>query len=224
MLESEPQSLVPPLRSVEIMTRAWFLILDKFPILLFALLVHAVRNIILLGLVLLCTVTSPASPAILISCAIVLGTLSYLELPTMCLEMVRGRPIRVFRQFSLITNLRWIAATIMFAVLCSIGTVALIVPGLLFGLMFGYYGFAIADGARPLQALKLSARIFRLAVAPTVVTWLALVLPLFISISPIFTGIGIPLDLELTMVGALIYSIKKLEVESKDAARSKWIG
>lgn len=153
MLESEPQSLVPPLRSTEIMTRAWFLILDNFPILLFAVLMHAIRNLFLLGLVLVFTVSSPASPAILISVAIVLGTTSYLELPTMCLEILKRRPIRVFRQFSMKTNLNWIGATIIFALLCSIGTVAFIIPGLLCGLMFGYYGFAIVDGARPLQAL-----------------------------------------------------------------------
>jgi uncharacterized membrane protein len=80
------------------------------------------------------------------------------------LDAIDGRPIeteRVRASFSVLVP--FIVAAILFSIGVTIGLVLLVIPGIVFAVVFGFYGWPLVDGAVDdgLSALRRSAEITR---------------------------------------------------------------
>lgn len=80
------------------------------------------------------------------------------------LDAIDGRPIeteRIRASFSVLVP--FIVAAILFSIGVTIGLVLLVIPGIVFAVVFGFYGWPLVDGAvgDGLSALRRSAEITR---------------------------------------------------------------
>jgi len=199
-----PITTTLPLKTTQIIRQAWGFLLDKYSVLVLAILLHSVRNVIIAGVVLCFTVDSPLSPTLVVATFVLLSTLSYLEIPRICLKLLRGESVNLIKlpNWSVIST--WLLATLCFIVTLAIGLVLFVVPGCILGVLLFSYGFAVVDGDGPLQSLKSSWRIIRGAFWQAFFVVLIFLAPMAIF-PPVWAGLDVALDLALTLSLALIY-------------------
>jgi uncharacterized membrane protein len=142
-----------------------------------------------------------------------------LGLYRMWLDMVRGKEARIEQMFTEYqAAFRYIGATIIYMVIVAIGFILLIVPGVIFAIKYGYYGYAIVDrnlGVR--DSLKLSAKITEGAKWQILGLWVLMVCLIIISIIPL--GLGLIVTVPMAMVlSAIVYNT--LLVHSEQASIS----
>jgi hypothetical protein len=187
-------------------SQAWDLLLDKYPILLVAVLMHGLRNVIATGVILFFTVSSPLSPMFVIFALIFLNVLSYLEIVAMSLKYVRGESARIRNVSGWVLTSSWLLSTVIFVIAVAFGLILLVIPGFVLGVLLSVYGFAAVDGDGPIQSLRTSWQIVRRAFWPTLFVWLISLVAVFVCSNHLLIGMEFAVDLELTLALAFIYA------------------
>ncbi len=77
------------------------------------------------------------------------------------LNLIDGREVVFADFFTGRPSFGWyVLGTLLYGLVCGVGLLLLIVPGVILGLMFMFYGYVIAETGRgPLEAMKDSARL-----------------------------------------------------------------
>lgn len=138
--------------------------------------------------------------------SMVVSVVIQLGLYRMWINLVRGKEARVDQMFSEYRlGFRYIGATIVYVAVVGVGLVLLIVPGVVWSIKYGMYGYAMVDrnlGVR--DSLKLSATITSGAKLQILGLWLAMAGLMILSIIPI--GLGLIATVPMSMImSALLY-------------------
>jgi hypothetical protein len=190
----------------DLLKRSWQLLLDSFPALVVLVAVHGIRNVLIVGLVLFFFVESPASPTIALCAIVALFTMSYLEIPALCLSATRGEPIKLFVIPNVPRTISWLIASVLFGIAVSAGLVFFVIPGIIIAALLSTYGFGIVDGENPIAALYTSYRVVRAAFGQTcIVLVLSLVFGLLIH-DPAMAGLDIAVSCALTFALCIVYT------------------
>ncbi len=91
---------------------------------------------------------------------IILAYIVQMGMMGISLKLCDGQPAKVSDLFAYVNKfLKYIAASILYGLIVLGGTILLIVPGIIWGIQFGFYGYAIVDkDIGPVNALKQSSR------------------------------------------------------------------
>jgi hypothetical protein len=160
-MNTNPTAIAPDMRISTLIKRSWQLLLDNWLVVIGAFTFHAVRNMVIALIVLFFVIDSPSSPFLMVGVLAILFTSSYLDGPSICLNIVRGKPIRVSFLPNFQRTLPWLMASLLFFLAVAIGSVFFLIPGLIIAVLFSMYGFGIVDGDNPIAALSKSLRIAR---------------------------------------------------------------
>lgn len=210
-----PNHQIESIKVRALLGQAWDKLLDNYATFLLLLLIHMLRGVLAAGMVLFFTVDSPFSPFLALTTLVVMAALSYLELPSACLRIIRGQSVQLFAKPNFTLQGRWLISTLWFMLLAIPALLALVLPGLAAIILFSLYGFALIDGAGPIQALTISWNITKAVFWKLLLLWLILILTMLIFNLPVFAGLEIALDIVLTMVLAMIYDQRKELVETE---------
>lgn len=195
--------------ATSVLSKAWTLLQDKYPIILSILLWHAVRNIVITAVILYMTLSNALGPLITFSAAALLGILSYIEFLHFALKLVRKEPLNLFNLPGLSVLTNWLIAVLLTTLSVWLGTIALVIPGLALGVFFSTNGYAVADGLGPIQSIKLSWRIARSAFWQVVLVFLILLI-----LAAIFPLCTIFIDMMLIFSLAFLYNANPATLES----------
>lgn len=184
--------------------RSWQLMLDHWLIIFGGFTFHLVRNIIIALIVLFFVIDSPSSPFIMGGVLLVLFLSSYLDMPSICLNIVRGKAAKLSVIPSFRRTLAWLAASFLFIVALAAGSIFLLLPGFVIAILFSLYGFGIVDGDNPVAAL---AKSFRIAKGKFWQISIILIGSFIICALPLPEfGLSIALDVAVTFALCLIYT------------------
>lgn len=195
--------------TARLVVQSWDLLLNEYPTFLLAVLVHSLRNVVITGFVLYCTVRSPWSPTIIVATLIMLSVISYFEFPSICLTMVRGQPVTLLKMPNLAMLVNWLLSTVCFCIALVTGLLFLLIPGLIVAVYLSVYGFAIFDGDGPFQSLRNSCRIVRGMFWQVFLLAAIFLTPLLLFSSPLLLGLDVTLDLAMTLAFATIYTTRR---------------
>jgi uncharacterized membrane protein len=148
--------------------------------------------------------------------SITVAVVVQLGLYRMWIDLVRGKEARIEQMFSEYEHsFRYFSATIVYALIVVIGCVLFIVPGIIFAIKYGYYGYAMVDRKLGIQeSLKLSATITHGAKWDILALWLSMCV--LIAVSAIPFGLGLLVTVPMAMImNAIVYN--RLLVKSEQA-------
>lgn len=112
--------------------------------------------------------------------------------------------------------LPFVAGSILYAMLCAVGLVLFVVPGIYWALTYMFYGFYILDAsAGPLEAMKKSAKLTRGAKWRLLGLWMGLILLNLAGLIPF--GLGLLITVPVSLV-ALANVFRRLQGRSPDPA------
>lgn len=198
-----------PVSATAVMSKAWRLLQDKYPIIILVICWQAVRNILIFAAILALTVSIPQSPVIMLVTIILLSAGSSAEFLWFTLKLVRNEPYKLFHLPSPLAVVNWFSATVITTLAVYLGFFALIIPGLALAIFFSTTGYAAVDGFGPIQSIKLSWRI-----ASSAFWQIALVFFTMLSLMVIPTGLTAACNVMLVLALAFFYTTSKAYTES----------
>jgi len=185
--------------------RSWQLLLDNWAIVIGAVFFHALRNTAIAIILLFFVIDLPAGPFILLGVIVALCMASYLDIPSICLNIARGKPAKLSIVPNLPRTIVWLTASVIFAIACAVGLVLLVIPGLIVAVLFSMYGFGIVDGDNPIKSLSKSYSIARSKFPQICLLFLSFFILSLIP-NPLHLGFTVALDVALTFGLCLIYT------------------
>ena len=193
----------------KLLNRSWDIIFSNYWVFLGSFVWQLLRALLVSGAVLFMTIEQPISAIIVPASFIFVCMLGYVEIPEISLKLVRGEEVQLFARPKFVLSMRWLTASCLFLIAVILSGCLFILPGLAAFAIFSLYGFAVIDGAGPVQSLKQSHKLLRGSFKKLLV----LLLPVFIfalltTASP-FSGIDLALDMVLTVLLASIYVDRK---------------
>ncbi len=191
-----------------ILLQSWDLLLRHYPAFTLVTLLHFLRNLVVAGATLYLTVGSPWSPAVVLSVFVLMSIMSYIEILSICLALVRNQPIKFFRRPSLSRLSSWMFSTACFCIALVTGLLLFIIPGVIVSTYWSMYGFAIADGEGPIRSLKTSYMAVRGIFWQVFLIGAIIVVPIALFSTPLFLGLDLYLDLALNLILATIYTTR----------------
>ncbi|HEY9773192.1 MAG TPA: hypothetical protein V6C81_05225 [Planktothrix sp.] len=197
---------VRQLKVATLSKNSWQLLLDHWHILVLATAWHFTRNVLIGGVFLFFTVDSPSSPMIVLTVIVGLNIVSYLELPKICLQIMRGQKPRIFNMPDMLCTLSWLVTSLVFAFLVGLGLILLVIPGLFLAVRLSMYGFGIVDGKNPIEALLTSNRVVATAFKQTCIIFGAFLCASLILGNPVLMGADFALDAAMTFALCQIYT------------------
>lgn len=206
--KSESAGDIKHLGTRQLLVQAWDLFLDNYWTLAIAILTHALRNIAMAAVIMLILIKNPICPIVVLLVLLTTSAISFLELPRLCLSIVRGQSVALWTKPDLSVLASWLLATLCVVASLFAGLTLLIIPGLLVALFSSFYGFAIVDGESTIQSIKTSFRISSSSfwqITKIFATCLVLsaVMPLPLA------GLTFALDLVLIIALAIIYNTRR---------------
>lgn len=192
----------------QLLLQSWDLVLDNYWTIAIAMLVHALRNTAIAAIVMLILIKTPNCPIIVLMVWVIANAISLLELPRICLSIVRGQPVALWTKPDLRILASWLLATICIIISLFAGLTLFVIPGLLVALFSSFYGFAIVDGEGTIQSLKTSLRMTRMSIGRIAKIFAACLIP--IALIPVhLIGLDLLLDCILSISLATIYHTSK---------------